>query len=84
VADVTPADLLKRREFSAGRDHAFNGKEIKEMNELPYAVASTPVEKSVSVEILRKGQKKSFEVKIAELKDEKEAPVVTEAKPSSG
>jgi len=37
---------------------AFNGKEIKEMNELPYAVASTPVGKSVSVEILRKGQKR--------------------------
>jgi serine protease Do len=38
----------------------------------------------VNVEVLRKGQKKSFEVKIAELKDEKEAPVVTEAKPRLG
>jgi serine protease Do len=62
----------------------FNGKEIKEMSELPYVVASTPVGKSANVEVLRKGQKKTFEVKIAELKDDKEAPVVTEVKPRLG
>ena len=63
----------------------INGmKEINEMNELPYAVASTPVGKSAMVEVLRKGQKKSFDVKIAELKDDKEAPVITESKPRLG
>jgi serine protease Do len=85
VADVTPGGPAEKAGIQRGDVIiTFNGKEIKEMNELPYAVASTPVGKSVSVEVLRKGQKKSFEVKIAELKDEKEAPVVTEAKPRLG
>jgi serine protease Do len=85
VADVTPGGPAEKAGIQRGDVIiSFNGKEIKEMNELPYAVASTPVGRSVNVEVLRKGQKKSLEVKIAELKDEKEAPVVTEAKPRLG
>ncbi len=85
VADVTPGGPAEKAGIQRGDVVvSFNGKEIKEMNDLPYVVASTPVGKSVNVEVLRKGQKKSFEVKIAELKDEKEAPVVTEAKPRLG
>jgi serine protease Do len=85
VADVTPGGPAEKAGIQRGDVIVtFNGKEIKEMSELPYVVASTPVGKSVAVEVLRKGQKKSFEVKIAELKDEKEAPVVTEAKPRLG
>jgi serine protease Do len=85
VADVTPGGPAEKAGIQRGDVIVtFNGKEIKEMSELPYVVASTPVGKSVAVEVLRKGQKKSFEIKIAELKDEKEAPVVTEAKPRLG
>jgi len=85
VADVTQGGPAEKAGIQRGDVIiSFNGKEIKEMSELPYVVASTPVGKTVSVEVLRKGQKKSFEVKIAELKDEKEAPVVTEAKPKLG
>jgi serine protease Do len=85
VADVTPGGPAEKAGIQRGDVIiTFNGKEIKEMNDLPYVVASTPVGKSVGVEVLRKGQKKSFEVKIAELKDDKEAPVVTEAKPRLG
>ena len=85
VADVTPGGPAEKAGIQRGDVIiSFNGKEIKEMSELPYAVASTPVGKGVNVEVLRKGQKKSLEVKIAELKDEKEAPVVTEAKPRLG
>jgi serine protease Do len=62
----------------------FDGREIKEMNELPYVVASTPVGKTVTVEALRKGREKQFKVEVGELKDEKEAPVVSEARPNLG
>jgi serine protease Do len=85
VADVTPGGPAEKAGIQRGDVIiSFNGKEIKEMNELPYVVASTPIGKTVNVELLRKGQKKSFEVKIAELKEEKESPVVTEAKPKLG
>jgi serine protease Do len=85
VADVTPGGPAEKAGIQRGDVIVtFNGKEIKEMSELPYVVASTPVGKSVNVQVLRKGQKKTFEIKIAELKDEKEAPVVTEAKPRLG
>jgi serine protease Do len=85
VADVTPGGPAEKAGIQRGDVIVtFNGKEIKEMSELPYVVASTPVGKNVAVEVLRKGQKKNFEVKISELKDEKEAPVVTEAKPRLG
>ena len=71
VADVTtgsPADKagIKRGDVIV----MFDGKEIKEMNELPYIVASTPVNKRVFVELVRKGKRKKFQVKIGKLKEE--------------
>jgi serine protease Do len=63
---------------------AFNGKQIKESTDLPYIVGSTPVGKTVPVEVIRKGRTKTFQVKIGELKEEKEAEAVTEAKPRLG
>ena len=84
VADVVPggpADKagIKRGDVIIG----FNGKEVKESSQLPYLVGSTPVGQVVKVDVIRKGEKKSFEVKIAELKEEnvnqavsKEAPVL--------
>jgi serine protease Do len=85
VADVTkdgPADKagIQRGDVIV----SFDGQEIKEMSELPYIVASTPVGKSVTVEVIRKGDKKTFEVKIGELEEERQAAVVSEAKPKLG
>ena len=85
VADVTvggPADKagIKRGDVIV----SFGGKEIKEMNDLPYMVASTPVGKKAVVEVIRKGKKKTFKVKIAELKEERETEEVSEAKPNLG
>jgi serine protease Do len=72
VADVVaggPADKagIKRGDVIVG----FNGKEIRNSYELPYIVASTPVGKVVKVEVIRKNERKNFEVKIGELKGEK-------------
>jgi serine protease Do len=85
VADVItdgPAEKagLKRGDVIV----SFDGKEIKETHELPYIVASTPVGKKVEVEVIRKGRKKSFEVKIEELKGDKESPVLREERPNLG
>ncbi len=86
VADVTaggPAEEagIKRGDVIV----SFDGEEIKEMHDLPYIVASTSVGKKVTVEIIRKGKKKSLQVKTGELKEEEdESPVVSEASPNLG
>jgi serine protease Do len=50
---------------------SFNGKDIKEMDELPMMVAQTEIGKTVDVKVLRNGKEKNIEVKIAELKESK-------------
>ncbi len=85
VADVIaggPADKagIKRGDVIVG----FNGKEIKDSYELPYIVGSTPVGKLVKVDVIRKGERKSFEVKIAELKEEKTSQALAQEKPKLG
>jgi len=72
VADVTkggPADKagIKRGDVIV----RYNGRLIKDMNELPFLVASTPVGKIVRVEVLRKGKRKVFRVKIGKLEEKK-------------
>jgi len=85
VADVTaggPADKagIERGDVIV----SFDGKEIEEMNDLPFVVASTPVGKTVTVELIRKGRIKSVKVKLGELKEEKDSEAVSEAKPNLG
>jgi serine protease Do len=48
----------------------FDGKDISTMRGLPRVVAQTPIGKSVDVEVLRKGQKKSFKVAIGRLTED--------------
>ncbi len=52
---------------------SFDGKKIRDWSELPFMVASTPVGKTVTVEAIRSGKKKRFEVVIDKLEDETEA-----------
>ncbi len=47
---------------------SFDGKEITEVKALPPIVASTPVGKTVEVEVIRRGRTKLIFVKIGELK----------------
>ena len=53
----------------------FDGKEIKEMSELPRMVANMPIGKEVEVRMLRNGREKTLKVTIGELKEEREAAV---------
>ncbi len=68
VADVTaggPADKagIKRGDVIV----SFDGKVIKEMEDLPYIVGFTPVNKTVLVEVIRKARKRNFQIKIGEI-----------------
>jgi serine protease Do len=85
IADVTaggPAQMagIKRGDVII----SFDGREIKEMKDLPFIVGSTQVGKTVVVEAIRKGRKMSFRVKIGELKEEKGSGEAAETKPRLG
>jgi serine protease Do len=60
---------------------SFNGKMIGTSSDLPYIVASTPVGKTVTVEVIRKGQKMRLQVETGELKENTVA--ITPAESSS-
>ena len=49
----------------------YDGKDLKEMDELPILVAQTEIGRTVDVRVLRNGKEKTVAVKIAELKDSK-------------
>ncbi|MEE4352934.1 MAG: DegQ family serine endoprotease [Desulfatiglans sp.] len=85
VADVSeegPADKagIERGDVIV----SFGGKEIREMHDLPYAVASTPVGKKVNVEIIRNGKKKSLKAKVGELEEKSEAAFTRQEDPDLG
>ena len=51
----------------------FDGKDVKEMRDLPRIVADTPVGKDVAVTVIRKGQEMVEHVKLGRLEDQKQA-----------
>jgi serine protease Do len=51
----------------------FDGKDVKEMRDLPKIVADTPVGKDVEVVVIRKGKEEKKSVKLGRLEDEKQA-----------
>lgn len=76
VADVTPGGPAEKSGIKRGDVIiSFDGKEIKEMSALPYIVASTPIDKTVMVELIRQGKQMQIEVKIGELKEEAQSAV---------
>ena len=61
----------------------FDGKDIKEMRDLPRIVADTPVGKDVPVVIIRKGKEQTKTVKLGRLEDgEKPVPASTKSEPT--
>ncbi len=85
VADVTSGGPANKAGIERGDVIvSFDGKGIREMNELPYLVASSPVGKVVEVEVIRKGEKKSFEVKISKLEEEQVEEEPAEARADLG
>jgi len=85
VADVTPGAPADKAGIKRGDVIvSFDGKVIKQMKDLPYIVASTPVNKTVLVVVIRKGQEKDFQIKLAELKDDKGSRETDQKKPYLG
>ncbi len=66
-AGIEPGDVIVR----------FDGKDIKEMRDLPRIVADTPVGKEVQVTVIRKGQEVTKTVKLARLEDTDKHAAVT-------
>jgi serine protease Do len=67
-AGIEPGDVIVK----------FDGRDIKEMRDLPKIVAETPVGKDVEVTIIRKGKEEKKTVKLGRLEDEKQAALTTE------
>ena len=63
---------------------AVDGTKIKEMKELPYAIGAIPVGNTVTIDIIRKGEARSIQVVIGELKEKGEKPVVAQTGPKMG
>ncbi len=73
VADVTAGGPAERAGIERGDVIvSFDRKEIDQMKDLPYIVASTPIGKTVPVEVVRNGKEKILKVEVGELKEEKE------------
>ena len=71
VSAVTPASPAEKGGLEAGDViMKFDGKDVTTMRGLPKIVAQTPIGKSVDVDVLRKGQKKSVQVAIGRLEEE--------------
>ncbi len=74
VADVTAGGPAEKAGIERGDVIlSFDGKDIQEMNDLPYLVATTPIDKRVEVLVVRDGKEKVFKVKIGRLKEETKA-----------
>jgi len=76
VADVSPDGPADKAGIQRGDVIvSFNGQKIREMKELPYIVAKTQVNEVVEVEVIRKGNRKSLNVKVGELKETETAEI---------
>jgi serine protease Do len=62
----------------------FDGKAIRSSRDLPFIVASTPIGKTVRVEVMRDNQRMNLQVKTEELKEEAEAAPAVETGPYLG
>jgi serine protease Do len=70
VSDVVPTGPAEKAGIKAGDVIlSFDGKEIREMRDLPRLVADTPVDKMVDVVIARSGAKQSFKVTLGRLEE---------------
>ncbi|MCC6888410.1 MAG: DegQ family serine endoprotease [Hyphomicrobiales bacterium] len=69
-AGILPGDVIVR----------FDGKDIREMRDLPRVVADTPVGKDVAVVIIRKGKEQTLTVTLGRLEDSEKQAALTKPK----
>jgi serine protease Do len=68
-AGLQPGDVILK----------FDGREVKEMHDLPRIVAETAVDKTVDVVVLRKGQEVTLKVVVGRLEESEKKPVSAKA-----
>jgi serine protease Do len=56
----------------------YDGRTVARSNDLPRAVAETPVGREVPIEVMRDGKRVALEVKVARLDDDRQAAAATE------
>jgi serine protease Do len=81
VAEVSPGSPAAKAGVKSGDvvTH-FDGKEVKEMHNLPRMVAETPIGKTVEVELWRNGESKTVSITVGEMKETEEADDEDEGK----
>ncbi len=72
-AGIEPGDVVIK----------FDGRDVKEMHDLPRIVADTPVGKDVDVVVIRKGKEETHRVKIGRLEDGEKAAAANADKDSA-
>jgi serine protease Do len=85
VGDVTPGSPAEKGGVKPGDIIIeFDGKAIKEMNELPRLVAAVPVGKTVEVKVLREGKPQTFKIQVQELEEKQLTAGPAESKENMG
>ena len=72
-AGIEPGDVVVK----------FDGRDVREMHDLPRIVADTPVGKEVDVVVIRKGKEETHRVKIGRLEDGEKAAAANPDKDSA-
>ncbi len=72
-AGIEPGDVIVN----------FDGKDIKEMRDLPRVVADTPVGKDVPVTVIRKGKEETKTVKLGRLEDGEKLAALNKTPPAT-
>ena len=77
VSAVTPGGPAEKAGLEPGDTViSFDGKKIDSVKDLPRIVAETPVDKKVSVNIIREGKKMSIDVTLGELEQAEQSGVL--------
>ncbi|MGU3493781.1 DegQ family serine endoprotease [Xanthobacteraceae bacterium A53D] len=61
----------------------FDGKDVKDVRDLPRIVADTPVGKEAEVVVLRKGKEETFKITVARAPEEEKAAAAAKAAPDA-
>ncbi len=74
VADVVKGSPAEKAGIEQGDVVlAFDGKDVKSSNDLPWIVAETPVGKTVNVKLIRQGKELDVKVTIVEMTEQRQA-----------
>jgi serine protease Do len=85
VAAITPDGPAAKGGVKAGDViMRFDGEDVNSMRSLPRLVARAPIDKTVPVEVLRKGERKTLQVTVGRLTDDEEKVLEGDDKPAAG